>query len=108
MPDTTTRTHHATHVAVACTLSPGQYGDRTGALAALASRALRSREQTQAGERLLFTDTPQIEHELRAVIAAESGCCAFLAMDLRRSGDGLVLDISGPADARPIIAELFA
>jgi hypothetical protein len=42
------------------------------------------------------------------VIAAESSCCAFLSMALERSGDGLVLDITGPQDARPIIAELFA
>jgi hypothetical protein len=42
------------------------------------------------------------------VIAAESSCCAFLRMDLRRTGDGLVLDIAGPQDARPVIAELFA
>jgi hypothetical protein len=29
-------------------------------------------------------------------------------MDLQRSGDALVLDIAGPRDARPVIAELFA
>jgi hypothetical protein len=93
---------------IACTLSPGQYADRTGQLAALAARALRSREQLPNGERLIFTDTEQTERELRAVIAAESRCCAFLRMDLARDDQGLVLDIAGPQDARPIIAELFA
>jgi hypothetical protein len=104
MPETTT----PNETPIACTLSPGQYRDRTGELAALAARALRSREQTPDGEQLVFTDTPQIERELRAAIAAESSCCAFLRMRLERTGDGLVLDIAGPADARPIIAELFA
>jgi hypothetical protein len=108
MPDTTSPTDRATDVPTACTLSPGRYADRTGELADLAVRALRSREQTQAGERLVFTDTPEVEQELRAAIHAESSCCAFLAMDLQRSGDGLVLDITGPEEARPIIAELFA
>jgi hypothetical protein len=42
------------------------------------------------------------------VIAAEASCCAFLRMDLQRSGDGLVLDVAGPQDPRPVIAELFA
>jgi hypothetical protein len=93
---------------IACTLSRGQYEDRTDELAALAARALRSRERSVDGERLIFTDTPEIEHELRAVIAAESSCCAFLRMDLERTDAGLVLDIAGPQDARPIIAELFA
>ena len=107
MPDTTTPTTpierpdrlHA---------DPGPVRDRTGELAALAARALRTREQTAAGERLVFTDTPEIERELRGVIAAESSCCAFLRMDLHAPDDGLVLDIAGPQDARPIIAELFA
>lgn len=93
---------------IACTLTPGQYADRTGELAALAARALRSREQTAAGERLVFADTTEIERDLRAAIAAEASCCAFLRMDLARTGDGLVLDVAGPEDARPIIAALFA
>ncbi len=42
------------------------------------------------------------------MIAAEASCCAFLRMDLTRTADGLVLDIAGPQDARPMIAELFA
>jgi hypothetical protein len=93
---------------VACTLSPGQYQDRTGELGALAARALRSREETPDGERLTFTDSPDIERELRAAIAAESICCAFLRIDLQRADEGLVLDVAGPHDARPIIAALFA
>lgn len=104
MLDTTT----PNEAPIACTLSPGQYKDRTGELAALGARALRARERTTDGERLTFTDTPEIERELRAVIAAESSCCAFLRMELHRTGDGLVLDIAGPQDARPVIAELFA
>jgi hypothetical protein len=108
MPDTTTPKDPVMDAPIACNLSPGQYADRTGELAAVADRALRSRERTAAGERLVFTDTPEIERELRAVIAAEASCCAFLRMDLRRGESGLVLDIVGPQDAQPVIAELFA
>jgi hypothetical protein len=93
---------------IACSLSPGQYRGRTRELAALAARALRSREQTADGERLTFADSADTERELRAVIAVESSCCAFMRMDLERADEGLVLDIAAPADARPIVAELFA
>ena len=93
---------------IACTLTPGQYQDRTGELTALAGRALRSREQTADGERLTFADSEDTERELRAAIAAEASCCAFLRMDLQRRPEGLVLDIAAPREARPIIAELFA
>jgi hypothetical protein len=93
---------------IACTLTPGGYAARTGELAALAARALRARHPTADGERLVFDDTPETERQLRAVIAAEASCCAFLSMDLTRTGEALVLDIAGPEEARPIIAELFA
>lgn len=93
---------------IACTLSPGSHRDRIGELTALAARALRSREPTPEGERLIFTDSAEIERELRAAIAAESRCCAFLRMELVRADDGLVLDVAGPPQARRVIAELFA
>ena len=93
---------------IACTLSAAQYKDRSGELAALAARALRWREQTPDGERLVFAEGADTERELRAVIAAESSCCSFLRMELARGEEGLVLEIAGPRDARPVIAELFA
>jgi hypothetical protein len=94
--------------AVACTLVPDEYRDRTANLAALASRALIRREPIDSGERLTFADTADVERELRAAIAAEASCCAFLALRLARTSDGLRLDVIGPAHASPIIAELFA
>jgi hypothetical protein len=93
---------------IACTLSPGQYRQRTGHLADLAARALLARQPTTEGERLVFADDAETERELRAAVAAEARCCAFLRLDLQRTEAGLVLDIAGPAEARPIIAELFA
>ena len=93
---------------IACTLGTAEYKDRTAELAALAERALRSRERTPNGVRLVFADRADVERDLHSMIAAESSCCAFLRMDLARRDEGLVLDIAGPQDARPLIAELFA
>ena len=93
---------------IACTLTPGAYRERIEALTALAARALRSRERTADGERLTFADSAENERDLRAAVAAEAACCPFLRMDLRRGADGLVLDVAGPEDARPVIEELFA
>jgi hypothetical protein len=42
------------------------------------------------------------------LIAAESQCCPFLRFDLARDDATLHLDITGPDEAQPIIAELFA
>ena len=67
---------------IACTLGAAQSKERTAELAALAERALRSRQETADGERLVFADSAEIERELSSMIDAESSCCAFLRMDL--------------------------
>lgn len=95
-------------IPIACTLPPDAYRARTDELGALARPALRTREPTACGERLVFTDTPGVERRLRDVIAAESRCCPFLRMELTRTPRGLVLEIAGAEDARPVIAQLFA
>jgi hypothetical protein len=93
---------------IACTLSPSDYRDRTGEMSALARDALRRREPIDRGVRLTFALGPATEERLRRLVAAESECCPFLGMDLRRDGDALQLDITGPEDAAPIIEQLFA
>jgi hypothetical protein len=98
----------ATNAPIACTHTFDQYQDRTVELSDLAARALTARTSIDGGQRLRFIDVPAVERELRSVVAAESSCCSFLSMDLGREDDALVLDITGPADAQPIIAELFA
>jgi hypothetical protein len=44
----------------------------------------------------------------RELIAAESACYAFLDFELGRQNGELVRDITGPADARPVIEAFFA
>jgi hypothetical protein len=86
---------------LACTLTSAGLRARRAHVAALAARALRSRD----GRRLVFD--PAAEPALRELVALEAACCPFLTLDLRRAGDGLALTISGPDDAAPIIAELL-
>jgi hypothetical protein len=77
-------------------------------LAGLRREALLGRSPIEGGERLVFVDAPRIEPRLRAAIDAEAACCSFLTLTLERDGHRLLLDITGPEMARPIIAELFA
>jgi hypothetical protein len=93
---------------IACSLSSSDYAARKGDTAQIARRALRSREPVPAGARLTFAAEAQTERDLRAVIAAEAECCSFLHFDLDRDGDTLRLEVTGPDQAQPIIAELFA
>jgi hypothetical protein len=93
---------------IVCTLSGAEYAERTQDTSELARRALRSREPIPDGARLTFEASIDTERQLRGIVAAEARCCAFLRMDLRPAEDALILDITGPAEAEPIIAELFA
>lgn len=92
---------------IACTLSSDQLERRITDVSALGRRALRAREPIPGGVRLVFDPAAEIEEELRALIAAEAECCAFLRMELRATAAGLRLDVTGPDEARPLIDGLF-
>jgi MerR family copper efflux transcriptional regulator len=91
---------------IACSLPPAEFASRRASIDQIARSALMSRERIEDGARLAFA--AEAEDALRELIAAEAQCCPFLQMDLRRSGDALTLDVTGPEDAQPLIAELFA
>lgn len=93
---------------IACTLTPDGMTARRALIDALANDGLLDRTPTAAGMRVRLRDTPDIERRTRELVAAESECCAFLDLDLGRVSGDLVLDISGPEAARPVIEMLFA
>lgn len=93
---------------IACTLTPDGMTARLALIDALAADGLIDRAPTETGLRVRLRDTPQIEQRTRELIAAESRCCAFLDFTLAHHGGELVLHISGPPDARPVIEMFFA
>ena len=97
-----------TDLPIACTLSPDGMTARVALIDALAADGLLERSPTEAGVRVRLRDTPEIERRTRELVAAESACCAFLDFDLVREPGALVLDITGPELARPVIDRFFA
>jgi hypothetical protein len=97
-----------TETPIACTLTPDGMTARLALINGLAADAVLDRTPTATGLRVRLRDTPEIEQRTRELIAAESRCCAFLAFDLSRDAGDLVLDITGPEDARPVIEMFFA
>lgn len=93
---------------IACTLSPDGLAARLALIDALATDGLLDRAATETGLRVRLRDTPDIEQRTRDLVTAESSCCAFLDFDLGRDGGDLVLDVSGPPDARPVVELFFA
>jgi hypothetical protein len=93
---------------IACTLSPDGMTARRTLIDLLAADGLLERTATESGIRVRLRDTPDIEQRTRDLVAAESACCAFLDFELGRENGDLVLDISGPEAARPVIDMFFA
>jgi hypothetical protein len=96
-----------TELPIACTLSADGMAARMQLIDALAAYGLLRRTSTDAGLRVYPRDTPDIEERTRQLIAAEASCCAFLTFDLGREDDALVLDVTGPPEARPVIDMFF-
>jgi hypothetical protein len=97
-----------THQPIACTLSPDGMTARVALIDALRADGLIERTATATGVRVRLADRADIERRTHELVAAESRCCAFLDFDLRRENGALLLDISGPDEARPVIEMFFA
>jgi hypothetical protein len=93
---------------IACSLSAAEYRRRVEDTGRVAQDALRGRHPITGGARLTFDDAPGVRARLERFVAAESRCCPFLTLDLNADDGALVLDVTSPADAAPIIEELFA
>jgi len=93
---------------IACSLTAADYRRRVDDTGQVARDALRERRPIDGGARLTFEETADTRRRLEAFVAAESTCCPFLTMDLRSADGRLVLDVTGPETAAPIIEELFA
>jgi hypothetical protein len=63
------------------------------------------RTEIDGGVRLQFADGVDIA-ELAGLLQAEQECCRFFTFNLSMGPEGVALDMTGPAAARPIIDAL--
>jgi hypothetical protein len=89
--------------ALACSLSAAEGAERAARWRALLDTHLLGRTTTTRGQRLAFPSDPAVAVELDALVAAERDCCPFLTLTVERVDDALILDLSGPPDALPIL-----
>jgi hypothetical protein len=91
---------------IACTLPVTHVPGRIALIGSLAADALLDRRSIAGGVRWRFRDAPEVERRVHDVVALESECCAFLRFEVHRD-DAIVLDITGPAEALPVIEQFF-
>lgn len=98
----------AVELPIVCTLNPALKRDRLAWVDALAADALRSREPIEGGLRHRFRAGDDVERRVRELAALESECCAFLSFEVSREADAVLLDVTGSAEAQPVIDQLLA
>jgi len=90
---------------IACTLSSDRLSDRLGEWQDLLRLAV-GRVPVPGGGRVRFDRSIDVG-AVGSLIAAEQECCQFFTFSLTVGVDEVVLDVTGPAEAQPIIDVLI-
>ena len=95
-------------IPIACTLTPGELGERRSALLpGLVAHATAAEPRTD-GYRLQFHASAELLHAVADVLEAERHCCRFLRFELVvDGGESLTLNVSGPEGTRAFLDGLF-
>jgi hypothetical protein len=91
-----------TAIASVCSLSGEELRERAQRWTEVRERALEAATQSEAGARFEYFSSPQVEAELRDLVAAERKCCAVdgIQWDLESSKDTLVVRVTIPESLR--------
>ena len=92
-------------IPVACTLGAADLAAQRRSWEQLMARALTGRAETADGLRLSFR--PEAEDELRALVAVETGCCAWAAWTVEPVAGAIVLDVRSAAEGIGALHALF-
>ena len=90
---------------IACTLTAGDLRERLGLIQALTAEALVGYDRD--GLVLALRYAPEAVERVRAMVASEQHCCAFLDFDVREEPDVVHVTITAPENARGAADELF-
>jgi hypothetical protein len=90
---------------IACTLTPGDLRERLSLIETLTREALLGYERD--GLELALRYAPEAVERVRAMVAGEQHCCAFLDFYVREQPDAVHVTITAPENAREAADELF-
>ena len=92
-------------IPVACTLGVADLAVQHRRWEQLMARALTGRAETADGLRLSFR--PEAEDELRALVAVETGCCAWAAWTVEPAAGAVVLDVRSADEGIATLHTMF-
>jgi len=92
-------------IPIACTLTADGLAAQGRRWQRLMARALTERSETADGLRLTFR--PEAEDELRALVAVETGCCAWAAWTVEPAAGAVVLDVRSADEGIATLHTMF-
>jgi hypothetical protein len=93
------------NIPVACTLTAAGLAAQGRRWQRLMAGALTGRAETADGLRLTFR--PDAEEELRALVAVETGCCAWAAWTVEPTAGAVVLDVRSADEGVATVHTMF-
>ena len=93
---------------IACSLSAKDYWERLSSIRKLGEVAFLDVEARPDGVVLSFRNSEEVQAELISIVDAEAVCCSFLDLSVHPDGERLILAISAPPDAMPVVRDLAA
>jgi hypothetical protein len=91
---------------IACSLGAEDYRERLSRIRKLGEAAFLGLEARPDGAVLSFRNSQQVQAELSSIVDAEADCCSFLDLSVHSEAERLILTISSPPDAMPVVRDL--
>lgn len=92
---------------IACTLSAVDYQRRLRAIRRVGFDAFLSADERPDGATLRFRNSPETRQELHEIVEAERACCPFLSLAVDDAGGHLVVGVTAPLEAQPVVRDLI-
>ena len=90
---------------IVCTLTPDDLHERLAQIRQLTAEALLG--HVRSGLVLALRYAPEAVERVRAMVAREQHCCAFLNFEVEEQPDAVHVTITAPENARDAADELF-
>jgi hypothetical protein len=92
---------------VACTLTTADLGLQRKRWQELAAHALVARVETDRGVRISFRSGPDVEDELRALVAVETDCCSWADWSIEVGEGEIALLVASAGEGVAAVHSMF-
>jgi hypothetical protein len=92
---------------IACSLSAVDYRQRLRAIPRIGFEAFLAAEEGPNGATLRFRDSPETRQQLTLIVEAEHECCPFLSLTVDNVDGRLVVGVTAPPEAQPVVRDLI-